>query len=559
MLSATIGAIVAEKDFYLSLAAAAFSALALYLMFADGIRLGQHGILTGGFSWHLDSIVVAISRVAYRTGSNYLGLSVIRQLLVFGGLPPQREMTKSGGTLKLIDRQPDEINKLFRTASRLPWPMVLGSGSYIAEFDLGYSDYATLAFRLFGLRIEAMYYLYFTLLGASCALFVLVNFDNPAALWSIAIMLLSLRWLKLYTTMFDESDMNYVYAYHFLSTLTLVPALHIAVGVLSAQPFGWPELAACVIQCCILSLALRIRYSGAWVLFAIAAATVSWAVFNIDQIARLFSALLGVVPAMSETAEGSGSNALGAVVSEARGLWLLAALALSFVVLTWRYRRRLSPVFKTDEVMDSYTRYHGAYLGLAMDETTWQNNMRRGQTVAPTDLNGVYAVKYWLLSKPGAGALLQDLKPGLDEFHSQIWEFKWRPYEHLIRLVFLDYCRKNLRSLPRLYLLCKPRALLRAIAIDFRAVWNGLRRERPLASALLAATASLPAGIALAGEGSGPVVVALVWFALAAPAPQIWAYTIRHSLADQAWVALFATWMLLLWAIANGVKGLAAD
>ncbi|MBI1778619.1 MAG: hypothetical protein HYR63_25035 [Proteobacteria bacterium] len=516
-------------------------------MYADGIRLGQCGVLTGRFAIHLDAIMVAISRVAYRRGSDYLGLTVIRQFLVQHGLQPWPPETG-------VDKQPDQINLLLKTAANLPWSLVLASGSYIPVFDLGYVDYAATAFRLFGLRIEALYYLYFAILGISSAAFCIAFYENPAAICSLAMMLLTLRWLKRHLTIFDESKMNYVYSYHFLSTLTVVPGFHVILSVLSLQDLGWAAIATGAIQIYVAYRSLRIRYGASWVLFATAAATLSVLVLHSDRIGRLTQVLAALLSGSMPVHDLSGGQLLSELAAGLSGVWLVGALVLCFVGLSWGYKRRLSPVYGTDEVIDHYPRYHGAYLGLTMDADTWKGNMQDGQFDHPQDLNGIFAAKYWLLSTPGAGVAFPQLKPELSAYHSNLWDFRWRTYEQIIRLAFFDYVRKNWQSLPRLYAICKPHALLTALAEALSAVFRGLRRDQPFESVLMATVASIATGIAYTSYASGPVAAAILWIMLAAPAPQIWAYTIRHSLADQLWVAFFAPWLLLLWIIASGVQ-----
>ncbi|MBM3548701.1 MAG: hypothetical protein FJX54_17285, partial [Alphaproteobacteria bacterium] len=91
MISSGIDYASWPSDLVLSLSAIAFSSYVLCRMFLDGIRLKQCGILTGFYAHHMDSIAVAISRIAYRSGQNYLALAAVRNVLTFGGLPGARE------------------------------------------------------------------------------------------------------------------------------------------------------------------------------------------------------------------------------------------------------------------------------------------------------------------------------------------------------------------------------------------------------------------------------------------------------------------------------------
>jgi len=523
MISSGIDYASWPSDLVLSLSAIAFSSYVLCRMFLDGIRLKQCGILTGFYAHHMDSIAVAISRIAYRSGQNYLALAAVRNVLTFGGLPGARE---APDVPVQLDRQPAEINKLLNVATKLQWPEVLSSGSYVVVMDQGYVDYATTAFRLFGIRIQALYYQYFVILGGSCVAFWAVNLPDPAALWSLALMLLCLRWFKLHTTLFDESGMNYVYSYYFVSTLVFVPAFHIGLGILSNQAVSVTTLVACVVQCAFLWHSTQLRASAAWAVLALVAIAVTWTLLNTSQVGGLVHAIIDMTTAAISTS-AAPSDPWSGVADTAQGIWMAVVAALFFSISRWRYLRRVSPVFAAGDVIDCYPRYHGAYLGFAMDPETWEKNLRRGQIHRIVDMNGVFAAKYWLLAEPGRAAYFSALKPQLNDFISQKWEFTWRGYEKVIRLASLDYARKNLRSMPKLYLYLKPKGLLLAIAAELLVVLKGLRREQPLESVLLAVVGSVLAAMSFTSGGMA-IGITLFWMAAAAPAPQIWAYTIPH-------------------------------
>ncbi|MBI1778630.1 MAG: hypothetical protein HYR63_25090 [Proteobacteria bacterium] len=492
-------------------------------------------------------------------GQNYVGLTHVRDVLIAAGLWLTGGGVTHSPTSSYASRQPELVNYALQHAATLPWPIVLSSKSFTPVFDIGYADYATLAFRVFGLRIQALYYLYFVALSLSGAILCATFFAHPAALWTLCIMLLTLRWSKLYLTIFDTWELNYVYAHHFLSTLAIIPAFYLMLATLTSQPPGLLALLACLVQSYLIHVSWRIRYAASWVLLAIIAATATSLILNLQQAPRLLDALINFVRE-GETTDGATAaiSALIDLPAYFAGLWPGLTLLLTFAICSWRYRHRLSPVFKTDEIMDSYPRWHAAYLGLAMDPQSWQRNKRRGQSDYLEDLNSVYGAKYWLLSTPGAGARFGALRPELADFHLHKFDMKWRIYDHIIRETFLDYFRKNLAAMPRLYLIRKPRALLRAVTTALLPVLRGLKDDHPFESVLLGLIVSIFAMLSFRyDDGSLAVVGALAWLTLAAPAPQIWAYTTMHGIGDQAWVAFFGPWALALAAVV-GVAALLA-
>ncbi|MBI1776636.1 MAG: hypothetical protein HYR63_14925 [Proteobacteria bacterium] len=541
----------ANLDLMLSVVAilAAFGLIAM--MFLDGIRLAQRGILTGNFSIHIDAITVAICRIAYRAGLSYVGLANVRQVLIDDGLLLVGDGATGNPSSDERSRRPELINETLANAAALPWGAVLSSKSFVPVFDLGYADYATMAFRLFGLRIEALYYMYFALLTTSCAVFGLAYYQNPAGLWSLCLMLATLRWLKLYQKPADTQNMDYVYAQHFLSTLTVIPAFHLILGVTSAQPLTWISLLACIIQAFIIVTSFRIRYAASWVLFAIAAAAAAWFVVHLNHAMALPTAALQFAVAAWRGDVQAPSGAIWhEAIADIAGLWLVLATAFVFAWQSWRYRRRLSPIYKGDEIPDSYPRWHAAYVGLAMDPVTWRRNMRRGQSDRLEDHNVLLAAYHWLQTTPEGALRYPGLRPELQDFHLHKWRMKWRAYDELIRQAFFAYLRQNIGSIPGLYLIHKPRALLGGVSHALGAVMNGLRRQHPIQAAFLGIALSVFGIAAFARVGSGAVAGAIICLLVASPAPQIWAYTIAHGLADQSWIAFFAAWALCLWAMA---------
>ena len=144
------------------------------------------------------AIAIALSDSIYGVNLGYLGLSN-----VFAAIQEHWNRSADGWSksevLKANFHDADVLNAGINAAASLG-PQQIGyvsNGTLITTIydDMGQVDYVSLAFRLFGLKIQSLFYLYFTLAGVSAIVFILTFRDNIYALGVLLCVLFALSSL----------------------------------------------------------------------------------------------------------------------------------------------------------------------------------------------------------------------------------------------------------------------------------------------------------------------------------------------------------------------------
>jgi hypothetical protein len=139
----------------------------------------------------------------------------------------------------------------------------------VTSDDQGGIEYTHAAFLLFGIDVKSLYYFYFVILGVSVAAYLLSFWRDYVActvLFAAACAIYSFMpgWL------FDNTGIMSVANERFLSTLGIIPMLHIAFLVVRGDAtLHWSSIASTVIQAGILSFAYAARGTALWMLLAL--------------------------------------------------------------------------------------------------------------------------------------------------------------------------------------------------------------------------------------------------------------------------------------------------
>lgn len=517
----------------LSCAAAVIAcALVLHLCIRRSLAEGRHLRLSNGPMGQLaDSIATALSDLYYGGGGRFTGYRAVREALVRSGFSTDSPLI---GNWR-------HLNTALRQACELEWRAIFRGGEFIAQFDLGYVNFVKIAFRLFGVQIAALHHLYFTIVGVSAALFIVGLIGHPALLWSLCILLVMLFVTLFATAVFDEEEMVAVNERRFLSTLAVVPALHLASSLAIGQEATWLTVLPVVGQAAILAFTIVIRPAANWVIIAIGLVALSW---------------LGITVVTHHP--GSPYSGSPAVVL-GYGLWIVPTLAGCLVLLIWVQTRRMHPIYASDEAIASYPKWHAAYLGLAIDAETWSKNHLPDQILKVWDKNAYLCAKAYLDQCSAQERAAS--KPQLDtRFCLHQMGIKWRVYETIIRRCTLDYIRANLRTMPRLYLYLKPKLYVTEIGRQIAAIRSRsleVRRWQIQDWAVVGLLVLASVALALHGvrDGGilGPLMLASGALLVTVPIPMIWSYTPCFGLGDQVWISLYGLWMMILSALIGGL------
>jgi hypothetical protein len=228
--------------------------LGLAANFFIGLKLGQDKLF-----YPIDplraSMDIALSRLRYPPVSGYMAFGSIDRYLQDSGFS--------------YDHSQTEIRKLLSDNVRVEgiWHKALSMKidpevvNVSLTSDLGYADFMSGSFALFGMHPGSLYLFYFLLLSVSVMLFLIGFWRSALALWLLGTYLAVHLLMVIYVSAevpFIESIANP----RAMTTFAVLPALHL---VLQSAAKGGPRVAALLAscgQCVILSFILSCRFDS---------------------------------------------------------------------------------------------------------------------------------------------------------------------------------------------------------------------------------------------------------------------------------------------------------
>ena len=289
------------------------------------------------------SIAVALSEVVYKLDLGYLGyVSVLDTLQSVWG--SGADGTNSP-TLLANGRNRELLNSAIHAAASLgPQPPGYLSEKSLFTMsydDLGYVDFVKYAFTLFGLKIEAMYYLFFTIVSLSALAFLIAfRFDSAALAVLLANVLVFL--VEVHIGHFS-SDMPTFAGMRHGSTLGLLPMWHFVFLTVRRSRLSVLNVALAIVQLMVLILAIEMRGSASWmVLFVVAIA--------------IFSALW---PWLRNSGAARSWGQLARSLVQWPALLLLAGLFANAQYMDVK----LHPAYFSDDAMPNHALWHSIYVG----------------------------------------------------------------------------------------------------------------------------------------------------------------------------------------------------
>jgi len=144
--------------------------------------------------------------------------------------------------------------------------------------DKGYSDFTTLAFRLFGFQIEALFNLYFLLIGIAITAFILRFYSDPQAM---LVLVAFLAAHLMVVRILPNSEVNsVVHDARFLPAISCIAMLHWMLAMVRPTRRFLNEMLLLVVQLTILVFILNCRSSSIWQIVAIGAVIVGVFLFS---------------------------------------------------------------------------------------------------------------------------------------------------------------------------------------------------------------------------------------------------------------------------------------
>ncbi len=464
--------------------------------------------------FHIVATTIAISQVYHGAPGSYLGYPTVDNAFVGVAASADRAELER---LRIADIRP-----AYRAAIGVTVPLdEKTNGPFFVQDtpnDIGYVDFISFALRLLDRGPESLYLFYFLFLSLSVVLFLVANFQRLDALAWLALTLIASELVIAQSTVFNEArnQLYNVHDYRFVSTLAIVPALHLAALATSDARFGMTSLLTTIVQGILLALAVWFRSSALWVVVGL-----------------IFLWLVTWMPRLSLQ---SPEHRL------ARSLILGTAAAAAIITING-LERRIDPDYVDPTLTTSYLRWHAAYVGLASDAETWHRRKSSRQVDGLEDLNGNVAAEEVIA--------LQRLDPArLVRPHGG---YAWKWYDETLRRLTIDYLLSDPVAALRLYLWHKPLRFLFFLGPELLRTLSGSAVGIGLALAGILTAAVSMATVAGDRPARRTVVPALI-FAAASAVPPIFAYTLEHGMADQVLICLWAIFLLAASGIAISVR-----
>jgi hypothetical protein len=284
--------------------------------------------------------------------------------------------------------------------------------------DVGYVDFAKIAFFLFGLHIRAFYYLFFWIYGLTLFVALIERHRDPMG----QIILLSaagLVYVSCYYSDFlllpEPGGSGNMLNPRFMPVLALVPGFHLLLMLVDKAAPNWWRVAIVIFQSGVIFLAVHIRVSAIWWVPALLLAAVVLFLLSLKG--------------SKGSGEGWRSVAYRGLIAQWPALVPLVVILGGLKAVGWS----LHPTYREGGWVSYHTVWHAIYFSL--------------------QLHPKYAEKYGAYHEgksgddmPHAGALAY-LKEHPEEDKPELFiadrSLKYEAMERLVRLAFFEFLRRD--------------------------------------------------------------------------------------------------------------------
>lgn len=335
-------------------------------MIRTGLDKGMDHVVPEAVDNAANAIAIAISDMAYGLNKGYVGYAAVLDALQAGGI------TKHPLHLKNLPkpfeeniRDREQLNQAIQKALSVQVPSQQSFThrtmfSMVAE-ALGLVDYYKLSFALFGFNVESTFYTYFVIFSLSAILFLLGHRHRPLNL-SALIVLLSAFYFIISAEYFTQINLATVANTRFLSTLGIIPGLHLLLLVLNTRRIRFENFVYAAGQTGILIFSYAAREAILWLI--------------------LFLCVLAILKFLTILANGRGSTRKLAGRALLTSTWPVMLLLGGLLAQQWHISATMHPTYKTDDFLSHHLHYHNAFLGL-QSHPDWQK--RFGSVYANAD------------------------------------------------------------------------------------------------------------------------------------------------------------------------------
>jgi len=351
----------------------------------------------------LFGIGAAITAIDYGGYGNTIATPV-QSALILGGLTDDASILSKLGS-KFPDNLHDSslINSAIDKAARLNVRVDLENGIRGAvDDDAGFADYVRLSFYLFGHKLLSLYLFYFVVFVGSVALFI-YTFRRRSDILAVLLCVCVAQVYVVGSLIVDP--IHYAGSItdpRFLSTLGIVPALHVACTLLYRLSPSPSNIAGVIIQSIILMFVMSIR------------ASIIWAAFGIIVLA-LIVAVQGFRAKMGITAS----------------MWSVAILLIVASLQTLYFSRSLHPVYHKNGELGYHGVWHALFYQL-QGHPGWQKKYASAYHNSAGDSLPQAAARYYLMQHPSVDPDSLYLDPNHKDMKARVMEL-------YVRKAFIDF------------------------------------------------------------------------------------------------------------------------
>ena len=256
------------------LAAVASCAAVLFIAFRIGCLRGFDSTIgTGAWGRMLFGIGGAITDQVFGNSGYALGETIEGSLLLNGLTGDAATLQNLGVSFPENLRNPVLIQNAIEQAIKQAASSPYGPGALrgASGDDPGFIDFVKVSFALFGRTVLSLYLTYFVLVAIEVAAFLVAFRNRPSCLALLTVLLVAHACI-INSRLFDHDlGLGSVNDPRFLSTLAIIPALHVVMLVIWREPMTLGGIILVAIQSLLAALAIWIRSSAAWVIIAVLA------------------------------------------------------------------------------------------------------------------------------------------------------------------------------------------------------------------------------------------------------------------------------------------------
>ena len=262
-------------------------ALVALLIFGATFRTGIHYGMDQKVSWEgygrvLNAVGAIMTEKRYGQGG-YTISDLIHAELSQRGFTAEPDIVKKLGVTVPENLQATFLDNVLQRMWRdLGSVSEGGRGSIrgLGADDVGYVDFAKLAFWTFGLHIRSFYYLFFLIMGASLLLALVERARDRVGqiiiLGTAAVIYASCYYTDLLLLPEPSGSGNMVNP-RFMPVIGLIPAMHILLMMADGVRPQWQKMAIVLVQAGIIFFAVHIRVTAAWLVALLALAIIVFA------------------------------------------------------------------------------------------------------------------------------------------------------------------------------------------------------------------------------------------------------------------------------------------